>query len=80
MTDPLELLDEIQKEEAEIALSDPKVRERLMVSTLITLRDSSSKLETRVKRLERVAVLFTGIIIAIGSTFPWLLDLLRKRP
>ena len=78
MTDPLERLSQIQQEEAEHALNDPNIKERLMVSTLIELRDKCSVHEKKIKRLERISILFTGILVALGATFPWILELLRK--
>jgi len=78
MTDPLDRLSQIQQEEAEHALNDPNIKERLMVSTLIELRDKCTIHDKKIKRLERLAVFFTGVLIALGATFPWILDLLRK--
>ena len=67
MVDPLDLLNEHQKAEAERALLDPEVQQRLIVSTLIVMRDCQAGHERRLKRLERACIFFTGMVVATAA-------------
>jgi hypothetical protein len=76
--DPLDLLSEMQREEVQHALADPAAKERLIVTTLVQLRDAEQVcmaeckpgFERRISRLERwlwKALTLWALLAGLGS-------------